>query len=91
MSRRLLNILDKHSSSMLDYTWRKGVAIKMECKIRELRKERGWSQAELAERANVSRVTVSMLENGSLQVTKMDTLIKLADALDSKVGDIFLE
>lgn len=63
----------------------------MECKIRELRKERGWSQAELAERANVSRVTVSMLENGSLQVTKMDTLIKLADALDSKVGDIFLE
>ena len=63
----------------------------MECKIRELRKERGWSQAELAERANVSRVTVSMLENGSLQVTKMDTLIKLADALGSKVGDIFLE
>jgi putative transcriptional regulator len=32
--------------------------------LRELRAERGWSQADLAERLNVSRQTVNALETG---------------------------
>lgn len=32
--------------------------------VAELRKERGWQQDELAERTNVSRMTISRLENG---------------------------
>jgi len=32
--------------------------------LRELRAERGWSQADLAEKLNVSRQTVNALETG---------------------------
>ena len=32
--------------------------------LRDLRAERGWSQADLAERLNVSRQTVNALETG---------------------------
>lgn len=32
--------------------------------LRELRGERGWSQADLAEKLNVSRQTVNALETG---------------------------
>ena len=33
-------------------------------KLRDLRAERGWSQADLAEKLNVSRQTVNALETG---------------------------
>lgn len=36
--------------------------------VRELREERGWSQAELARRANVSRTFVIDLESGKSTV-----------------------
>ncbi|WP_346958713.1 helix-turn-helix domain-containing protein [uncultured Arthrobacter sp.] len=36
--------------------------------VRELREERGWSQAELASRANVSRTFVIDLESGKSTV-----------------------
>ncbi|MBB5519219.1 helix-turn-helix transcriptional regulator [Amphiplicatus metriothermophilus] len=36
----------------------------MENRLKELRAERGWSQADLAERLDVSRQTVNALERG---------------------------
>jgi putative transcriptional regulator len=36
----------------------------MKNKLRVLRAERGWSQADLAERLSVSRQTVNTIENG---------------------------
>ena len=36
----------------------------MENRLRALRAERGWSQAELAERLDVSRQTVNAIETG---------------------------
>lgn len=36
----------------------------MKNRLRELRAERGWSQAELAERLEVSRQTVNAIETG---------------------------
>jgi putative transcriptional regulator len=36
----------------------------MKSRLRELRAEREWSQAELAERLGVSRQTVNAVENG---------------------------
>ena len=36
----------------------------MKNKLRELRGEHGWSQAELAERLDVSRQTVNAIETG---------------------------
>ncbi|WP_279035418.1 helix-turn-helix transcriptional regulator [Gemmiger formicilis] len=62
----------------------------MPFKIKEARKEKGYTQEELAKRANVSRATIIGLENGSVTVTTTDTLTKIASALDKKVSDIFL-
>lgn len=62
----------------------------MPFKIKEARKEKGFTQEELAKRANVSRATIIGLENGSVTVTTTETLTKIASALDKKVSDIFL-
>jgi putative transcriptional regulator len=62
----------------------------MPFKIKEARKEKGFTQGELAKRANVSRATIIGLENGSITVTTTETLTKIASALDKKVSDIFL-
>ena len=62
----------------------------MPFKIKEARKEKGFTQEELAKRANVSRATIIGLENGSVTVTTTETLNKIASALDKKVSDIFL-
>lgn len=62
----------------------------MKIKIKEYRREMGMTQTELSKRANVSRATISALENGALSVTTTETLIKIAEALGRKVSDIFL-
>ena len=53
----------------------------MPFKIREARKECGFTQEELAKRASVSRATIIGLENGSITVTTTETLTKIAGAL----------
>lgn len=61
----------------------------MENRLRKFREEKNWSQADLAERSGVSRVTISLLESGKTQSAKTDTLIKLADALGESVTTVF--
>lgn len=56
----------------------------MPFKIKEARKEKGFTQEELAKRANVSRATIIGLENGTITVTTTETLTKVAGALDKK-------
>jgi len=57
-------------------------------KLRELRSERNWSQAELAERVEVSRQTINAIETG-----KYDPSLPLAFALARvfklKIEDLF--
>lgn len=77
-------------SSVLDLSYQKIGGAKMEYKIREFREERHMSQQELAEKSGVSRATLSGLENGKIEVTTTETLIKIATALEKKVSDIFL-
>lgn len=62
----------------------------MPYKIKEARQELGLSQAELAAISGISRQTISGLETGSITVTTTETLIKIANALNKKVSDIFL-
>ena len=62
----------------------------MPYKVKEVRKEKGFTQEELSEKSGVSRATISLLENDPEAVTLSDTLIKLADALKVRVQDIFL-
>jgi transcriptional regulator with XRE-family HTH domain len=49
-------------------------------KIRSLRKRRGWSQVELAERAGITNQALSLVERGE-RVGKLDTLRRVAAAL----------
>jgi putative transcriptional regulator len=49
--------------------------------VRELRGQRGWSQAELADRLEVSRQTVNAIETG-----KYDPSLPLAFALARTFG-----
>lgn len=62
----------------------------MQYKIKELREELKMSQVDLAKKAKVSRTIISGLENGTIKVTTTETLLKLSNALQCKVADIFL-
>ena len=62
----------------------------MEYRIRFYREELNLSQQDLAQKAGVSRATISGLESGSITVTTTDTLIKIANALGRKLSEIFL-
>ncbi len=48
----------------------------MKSRVRELREQRGWSQAQLAEELDVSRQTVNAIETG-----KYDPSLPLAFAI----------
>jgi DNA-binding Xre family transcriptional regulator len=54
--------------------------------VRSFRIERGLSQGELAERANVSVDLISKLEQGTRQTARISTLTRLAAALDVDLG-----
>lgn len=61
----------------------------MGSKIREYREKLRMSQEELAEKSNVSRSTISQLENGYERNTTSNILIRIAKALDTTVDEIF--
>jgi putative transcriptional regulator len=56
--------------------------------LRELRAERGWSQADLAERLNVSRQTVNALETGRYDPS-LPLAFAIAKLFKLKIEDIF--
>jgi transcriptional regulator with XRE-family HTH domain len=55
-------------------------------RINELRTAKGWTQAELADAAGVTRATVNRLENGKPASIDFAVLEKLADALEVDPG-----
>jgi len=50
--------------------------------------ERRWSQADLAERINVSRQTIVSLENGRYEPT-LKTAMRLSAVFDAPIEEIF--
>lgn len=58
-------------------------------KIRELRKERGMTQEELAQKSGLSRQTIISIENGSNENALTGTLAAIAEALGTTVDKIF--
>lgn len=59
-------------------------------KLKEVRKAKKMTQEELAEKSGISRGTIVAIENGSARTTTIKTLLKLADALDVTIDQIFL-
>ena len=60
----------------------------MRNKLRELRSERDWSQADLAERAGVSRQTINAIETGKYDPS-LPLAFKLARIFKLKIEDVF--
>lgn len=61
--------------------------IKIGAFIKELRKEKGFTQEQLAEQFNVSRRTVSRWETGS-NLPELDILIEMADYYEVELGEL---
>lgn len=59
-------------------------------RLKELRKERNWTQQKLAEKARLSFNAITKIEQGAAEHPTLKTLLKLADAfgisLDALVG-----
>ena len=61
----------------------------MKNKIREIRKEMGLSQEELARRCGVSRQTVNAIENDKYDPT-LALAFRLGRELDTRVDELFV-
>lgn len=64
-----------------------------ECKalgraIRRLRTKRGWTQQMLADHAELTRESVSAIENGRFDPV-FSTLLRISEALDLKLEELF--
>jgi putative transcriptional regulator len=57
--------------------------------VRELRSEKGWSQADLADRLNVSRQTVNAIETERYDPS-LPLAFAMAKLFKCKVEDIFV-
>jgi putative transcriptional regulator len=61
----------------------------MKNRIRVLRAERKWSQAELAERVSVSRNSINSVENGKFDPS-LPLAFRIADAFGLTIEEVFL-
>ncbi len=61
----------------------------MENRIKELRIERSWSQADLAERLDVSRQTINSIERGKYDPS-LPLAFKVAALFGLTIEDIFI-
>ena len=64
--------------------------MKFEEKLMKLRKEKAWSQEELAEKLNVTRQTISKWELGQT-VPDMYNLTKIAEVFGTTVSELYYE
>ena len=60
----------------------------MKSKLKVLRAERDWSQAQLAEALGVSRQTVNAIETGKYDPS-LPLAFKMADLFECSIEDIF--
>ena len=60
----------------------------MKNRIRVLRAERGWTQADLAERLEVSRNSVNAIENGKYDPS-LPLAFKIAEIFKLSIEEIF--
>jgi putative transcriptional regulator len=61
----------------------------MKNRIRVLRAEKGWSQAELAEHVDVSRNSINAVENGKFDPS-LPLAFRIADAFGLRIEDVFI-
>ena len=62
----------------------------MKNRLRDLRAELGWSQAELAERLEVSRQSVNAIETGKYDPS-LPLAFKLARLFSTRIEELFID
>ncbi|GAA1013278.1 transcriptional regulator [Acrocarpospora pleiomorpha] len=62
----------------------------MKNRIKELRTERAWTQADLAQRAGVSRQTINAIETGKFDPS-LPFAFRLAKLFNLKIEELFLD
>jgi putative transcriptional regulator len=62
----------------------------MKNRITDLRAERGWTQADLAQRAGVSRQTINAIETGKFDPS-LPVAFRLAKIFDLRIEELFLD
>lgn len=66
------------------------VTLRLAERVKRYRTARGWSQEELAERANLHRTFVSQIERATKKSTIV-TVDRIARALEVRIGDLLDE
>lgn len=61
----------------------------MKNRVKEFRKKLGWRQEDLASEMNVTRQTISAIENNKYNPT-LELAMKLAKFLETSVEELFL-
>ena len=61
----------------------------MENRLRVLRAERGWSQADLAQRLDVSRQSVNAIETGKYDPS-LPLAFRIAELFERPIEDVFV-
>lgn len=56
--------------------------------LAKIRKEKGWSQEKLAQEAGISYNTLIKIERDGIKNPKIETVIKLAEALKVSVDEL---
>lgn len=62
----------------------------MRNRLTELRAERAWTQADLAQRAGVSRQTINAIETGKFDPS-LPLAFRLANLFNLKIEEIFID
>jgi len=61
----------------------------MESRVRVLRRQRGWSQQDLAERLEVSRQSVNAIETGKYDPS-LPLAFRIAELFEAPIEEIFV-
>ena len=62
----------------------------MKNRLKDLRTERNWTQADLAQHVNVSRQTINAIEKGKFDPS-LPLAFRLAKLFNLKIEEIFLD
>lgn len=62
----------------------------MAYRVKDLREAMNMTQEELSEKSGVSRATISGIENGTERNTSSRTLLNIAKALNTTIGNLFI-
>jgi transcriptional regulator with XRE-family HTH domain len=82
-----VNIRSSLATELRDKKYRDGyvasqIAIGLPFQIRALRRSRGWTQAQLAEAADMSQPRIAEIERAGRRRFNLDTLLRIASAFD---------